>query len=108
MQYHDVCVHPETARLPRSEQLAWKIAQVAADPVPVDIDVTEMVVNRLIDNASVAVASLNRHSVMSARAEALAHTRNNGATVFGMARYTGTCRMGCMGQRHCRARTRLP
>ncbi|AQT04553.1 MmgE/PrpD family protein [Acetobacter persici] len=84
MQYHDVRVHPETERLPRSGQLAWKIAQVAADPVPVDIEVTEMVVNRLIDNASVAVASLNRHSVVSARAEALAHRRPNGATLFGM------------------------
>ncbi len=84
MQYHDVRVHPETERLPRSGQLAWKIAQVAADPVPVDIEVTEMVVNRLIDNASVAVASLNRHSVVSARAEALAHRRPDGATLFGM------------------------
>lgn len=84
MQYHDVRVHSETERLPRSEQLAWKIAQVATDPVPVDSDVTEMIVNRVIDNASVAVASLNRHSVISARAEALAHKRPNGATLFGM------------------------
>ena len=30
------------------------------------------------------MASVNRHSVMSARAEALAHRRKGGATVFGM------------------------
>ncbi|GBR56356.1 2-methylcitrate dehydratase [Acetobacter senegalensis DSM 18889] len=84
MQYHDVRVHPESDRLPRPEQLAWKIAQVAADPVPVEAAVTDMIINRLIDNASVAMASVNRHSVMSARAEALAHRREGGATVFGM------------------------
>ena len=33
MQLHDVRVHPSNAALPRSEQLAWKIAGVAADRV---------------------------------------------------------------------------
>ncbi|MBO1329314.1 MmgE/PrpD family protein [Acetobacter suratthaniensis] len=84
MQYHDVRVHPESDRLPRADQLAWKIAEVAADPVPVEDAVTDMIINRVIDNASVAVASVNRHPVMSARAEALAHRRADGATLFGM------------------------
>lgn len=84
MQFHDVTVHPESDRLPREGQLAWKIASVAADPVAVETEVAEMIVNRIIDNASVAIASINRHSVISARAEALAHARPGGATLFGM------------------------
>src|SRR4051812_7636193 len=49
------------------------MAEVAADPVEVDADVTEMVINRVIDNAAVAAASLTRRPVISARAQALAH-----------------------------------
>jgi 2-methylcitrate dehydratase len=83
MQHLDITVHPESDRLPRDQQLAWKIAEVASDSVEVLPEVEEMIVNRVIDNASVAIASVNRHSVMSARAEALAHQREGGATVFG-------------------------
>jgi hypothetical protein len=36
MIVHDVTVHPERDRLPCEEQLAWKIAAVATDPVPVE------------------------------------------------------------------------
>ncbi len=43
-----------------------------------------MVINRIIDNASVAIASFNRKPVVSAREMALAHPRKNGATVFGL------------------------
>lgn len=84
MQIHDVRVHPEADRLKREEQLAWKIAEVAADPVAVEAEVSEMIVNRIIDNASVAIAAINRHPVTTARAEALAHPRAGGATVFGL------------------------
>ena len=83
MEHHDVRVHPEKDRLPREAQLAWKIAAVAADPVEVETAVAEMIVNRVIDNASVAIAAINRHPVTTARAEALAHPRPGGATVFG-------------------------
>jgi 2-methylcitrate dehydratase len=83
MKLHDVKVHPEADRLPREHQLAWKIAAVAADPVDVLPDVADMIINRVIDNAAVAVASINRHPVVSARAQALAHARPGGATVFG-------------------------
>ncbi len=83
MIIHDVRVHPESNRLPREDQLAWKIAQVAVDPVPVEDEVMEMIVNRIIDNASVAIASVNRHPVVTARDQALAHPRPGGATVFG-------------------------
>ena len=85
MKLHDVRVHPEADRLPREDQLAWKIAAVAADPVAVQPEVTEMIINRVIDNASVAIASINRHPIVSARDQALAHPRAGGATLFGCA-----------------------
>jgi 2-methylcitrate dehydratase len=81
---HTVHASPSKDELPRSQQLAWKIAEVAADPVAVDPDVTEMIVNRIIDNASVALASLNRGPIKSARAMARSHPRNGGATLFGI------------------------
>ena len=73
--------------LPREEQLAWKIAEVAVDPVEVSAEVTDMVINRVIDNAAVAVASLGRAPVTSARGQALAHPPTpggSGASVFGV------------------------
>ena len=85
MILHDVRVHPSKDNLKREDQLAWKIAAVAADKVAVDKDVTEMIVNRIIDNAAVAIAAINRHSAVSARGMALGHARKDGATVFGVA-----------------------
>jgi 2-methylcitrate dehydratase len=86
MRLHDVKVFPSKAALPRDDQLAWKIAMVAADRVAVPRDVAEMIVNRIIDNASVATAAINRRPVVSARDMALAHPRRGGgATVFGVA-----------------------
>lgn len=69
----------------REEHLAWAIAQVAADPVSVDDDVAAMVVNRVIDNAAVAAASLTRAPVVAARGQAEAHPASPGATVVGIA-----------------------
>ena len=43
-----------------------------------------MVINRIIDNASVAIASLNRKPVISSREMAKSHPRKNGATIFGI------------------------
>ena len=84
MILHDVRVHPSKDNLPREDQLAWKIAAVAADKVAVERDVTEMIINRIIDNASVAIASVNRHPIISARDAAIGHPRKDGATIFGM------------------------
>jgi 2-methylcitrate dehydratase len=42
--------------VPRERQLAWMIAELA-DSAPVDQDVGEMIVNRIIDNAAVASAA---------------------------------------------------
>jgi 2-methylcitrate dehydratase len=85
---HPVKLHPSKALLPREEQLAWKIAGVAADRVAVQRDVAEMIINRIIDNAAVAIAAVNRQPVVSARAMALGHTHRQregkfGAAVFG-------------------------
>jgi len=89
MKLHDVKVYPSKARLPREEQLAWKIAGVATDKVVVPKETAEMIVNRIIDNASVAIAAVNRRPVVSARGMALGHphpkaNERDGATVFGV------------------------
>ncbi|MCX4545747.1 MmgE/PrpD family protein [Streptomyces sp. NBC_01565] len=73
---HQVRVHPSADRLPREEQLAWKLADVATgtqDAPDLHPEATETAVNRVIDNAAVAVASLRRRPVAVARAQALAH-----------------------------------
>ena len=85
MLQHEVKVHPSKSHLAPEDQLAWKIAAVAADKVPVECDVAEMIVNRLIDNAAVALAAINRHPVVSARDMALGHPRVGGAALFGVA-----------------------
>ncbi|MFB2579825.1 MmgE/PrpD family protein [Herbiconiux sp. P15] len=89
MNLHEVRVHKSDENLRRDDQLAWKIAEVAADPVAVSPEVTEMVINRMIDNAAVAVASITRGPGIAARAQALDHPYSygptrNGASVFGV------------------------
>lgn len=84
MQKHLVRVYPSKEKIARQDQLAWKIAEIATDNAQIKDDVTDMVINRIIDNASVAIASANRRPVASARAMAIAHPREGGATVFGM------------------------
>ena len=79
-----VKVHPSSANLKKEDQLAWKIAEIATDRSKPSGDAVDMVVNRIIDNASVAIASFYRKPVVSAREMALAHPRKNGATIFGI------------------------
>ena len=79
-----VNVHPSSANLKKQDQLAWHIAEIATDKSKVSGDAVDMVINRIIDNASVAIASFNRKPVISAREMALAHPRKNGATIFGI------------------------
>ena len=81
---HEVRTHKSAEDFPIEEHLAYKIAKVAVDPVEVPEDTREMIINRIIDNASVAVASYNRRPVAVAREMAKAHPAdNNGALVFG-------------------------
>ena len=83
VKVHEVRVHRSDENLPREDQLAWKIAEVAAERVEPTGPVTEMVINRVIDNAAVAVASLKREPVVAARAQAERHPYQPGSTVFG-------------------------
>ena len=79
-----VKVHPSKSKLKKEDQLAWKIAEIASDNASLNEKAVDMVINRIIDNAAVAIASLQRKPVSSARDMALAHPREHGATVFGI------------------------
>ncbi len=81
---HNVKVFTSKIHLPKKKQLAWKIAEIASDNAKLDKKAIEMVINRIIDNASVAIASLNRRPVISSREMALTHLKKNGATLFGV------------------------
>ena len=72
---HHVKVYPSKVPLPKTEQLAWKIAAVATDKAAIDSAAGEMVANRIIDNAAVALAAINRTPVANARTQALAIDR---------------------------------
>jgi len=99
MKLHPVRVYASDENLPREQQLAWKIAEVAADPVAVTDEVTDMIINRIIDNAAVATASLTRAPAVAARAQAQDRAQSSrlsrspsdrietpgGSTVFGIA-----------------------
>lgn len=84
MREHDVKTRRSAEDFPRSEHLAWKIAEVAADPVAVPPETEAMVLNRIIDNAAVSAASVIRRPVTVARVQALAHRSTRGASVFGV------------------------
>ena len=84
MKYYKIKSYPSKYNLPKHKQLAWKIAEIASDNSKLNKDSVEMVINRIIDNASVAIASLNRKAVISSREMALKHPRKNGATLFGI------------------------
>ncbi|WP_193104366.1 MmgE/PrpD family protein [Brachybacterium sp. FME24] len=87
MRDHDVRVHRSEEQVPRTDQLAWSMAEVATDPVAVEPEVQEMIINRIIDNASVAIASVGRAPIVSARSQALSHpvsTGGSGASIVGI------------------------
>ncbi len=89
MKVHKVRVYPSKEVLPRKEELAWKISEMAIDSVAVENTVKNMIINRIIDNAAVAMAAINRGPVANARSMALCHPVKGGATVFGMANDQG-------------------
>lgn len=85
MKLHEVKVYPSKAGLPKEDQLAYKLAKMVTNDVAISPEVEDMVINRIIDNASVAIASVNRTPVINARAQATSHPRSNrGANIFGM------------------------
>ncbi len=85
---HTVTSHRSSDDFPKSEHLAEKIAAIAVDPVEVPADTEDMIINRIIDNASVSAASVIRRPVNSARTQAQVHpytgTDRTGAGVFGI------------------------
>lgn len=84
MKMHSVKVYPSKAKLAKEDQLAWKFAELATDPVEVPSDVSDMIINRIIDNAAVGLAAIARAPVANARSQALCHPHPHGATLFGM------------------------
>ncbi len=84
MIIHKVKVYPSKIKLDKKKQLAWKIAEIASDNARLNKESIEMAINRIIDNASVAIASLNRKPVIASREMAKSHQRKKGATIFGI------------------------
>ena len=84
MIIHKLKVYPSKVKLSKKKQLAWKLAELASDNAKLNNKSVEMVINRIIDNASVAIASINRKAVISSREMAMKHSRKNGATIFGI------------------------
>ncbi|MCK0116145.1 MmgE/PrpD family protein [Isoptericola sp. S6320L] len=83
---HTVRTYGADEPLARTDQLAWKIAEVATEQSDPTDAVTDMVINRVIDNAAVATASLGRAPILAARAQAEAHPVSRGgagATIVG-------------------------
>ena len=60
MYHHEVRTQRPGERFPRERELAWRLAEVACDPVPVEPEAAEMAGNRLLDDVAVAVAALDR------------------------------------------------
>ena len=79
-----VKVYPSKFKLKKRNQLAWKLSEVASDKALLNNSSVEMVINRIIDNASVAIASLNRKPVVTARQMAMNHPKKNGSSIFGV------------------------
>ena len=75
MIIHKLKVYPSKVKLPKKKQLAWKLAELASDNAKLNKDSVEMAINRIIDNASVAIASLNRKAVITSREMAMKHPR---------------------------------
>jgi 2-methylcitrate dehydratase len=91
VKLHPVRVYASNEPLPRENQLAWKIAEVASEQIEATDAVADMVINRIIDNASVATASLRRGPIISSRSQAAAHPVSrggHGSTVFGTTELT--------------------
>ena len=49
---HLVKVYPSKIKINKKKQLAWKIAEIASDNAKLDNNSIDMVINRIIDNAS--------------------------------------------------------
>jgi len=92
-KYHRIAVrtYRSSEKLTRNDQLAWHFAVMAKEAPAPSAEVIDMVQNRIVDNAAVALASLNRQPVITARDQALCHPpsiNGKGATLFGLSSST--------------------
>ena len=86
MIQHEVRPQKPGDRIAREDQLAWKIAEVASCQAPLDPAAAEMAAMRIIDDWAVSIAALDRPSVISAQAAALAFPRKRGSSLIGLGR----------------------
>jgi 2-methylcitrate dehydratase len=86
MKTHTVKAEKKSGDLKKEDQLAWKIAVLAAGAKDddLDADVIDMVKNRIIDNAAISLAALNEHPVTVARDKAMASAGTGKATIYGL------------------------
>ena len=77
-----VRVHKSSDNLKKENQLAWKIAEIASDKSSPGEDCIDMVINRIIDNASLRKACINSNHSVSAGDMTLVHPRREGSTRF--------------------------
>jgi 2-methylcitrate dehydratase len=86
MRIHTVKAESKSGALPKESQLAYKLATLAAQTSDADLDadVVDMVKNRIIDNAAIAIAALNEHPVVVARDKALSSKGVGRATIYGV------------------------
>jgi 2-methylcitrate dehydratase len=71
-------------KIKKEDQLAWLIAKMASEDWSLTLEIADMVGNRIVDNAGVAVAALNRNAVKISRAQAMKFENKNGSTIFGL------------------------
>ena len=85
MKTHIVKAERKSGSLKKEDQLAWKLAELAVNTKDSDLDpdVVDMVKNRIIDNAAIAVAALNEVPVAVARDKAYAARGMGKATIYG-------------------------
>lgn len=86
MKTHIVKAEKKSGSLKKEDQLAWKLALLASKTKDSDLpaDVVDMVKNRIIDNAAIAMAAVNEHAVVVARDKALASRGAGKATIYGL------------------------
>ena len=87
---HTIRAVGKGGQLEKEQQLAWKIATVAAGAqnITLDADVKDMVINRIIDNGAIALAAINEFPIQVARAKALPTRGAGRATLYGVANET--------------------
>ena len=75
MQSFKINIPKPGNRIEKKNQLAWLLAVMASENWNSNQRINEMVGNRIIDSAGVAIAAINRDPVCVARAQAMFHKK---------------------------------